>query len=424
MNAAPGQPVKPLKLGVAGLGRAFTLMLPTFMADARVQLVAATDPRTEACERFRADFDGRTYNTLDALCADPEVEAIYLATPHQLHAEHVKIAARFGKHVLVEKPLAISLAECDAMIAATAAAGVHLIVGHSHSFDAPVLQARRIIESGEVGAVRMITAQMSTDFLYRPRRPEELDTAQGGGVVFSQAAHQIDIVRLFGGGMVTAVRAQTGAWDASRGAATAGGTRPAEGAYAAMLWFEGGAFASVTYSGYGHYDSDEACEWIGELGAPKNPEAYQSGRARLAATKHAAAKDAAHEAQLKAARNYGGATYAPPGAAPPHHQHFGPMVISCDRADLRPTPRGVMVYGETGKALRAAPRAVVPRIEVIDELVAAVRDGVLPLHDGAWSRATMEVCLALLESSRTGKEVRMQRQVAPRPLAPIPQREG
>ena len=414
MSTGLDQPFKPLKLGVAGLGRAFTLMLPTFMADARVQLVAATDPRSEACQQFRADFGGRTHDSLEALCADPEVEVVYLATPHQLHAGHVKIAAAHGKHVLVEKPLAISLAECDAMIEAAAAAGVHLIVGHSHSFDAPVLQARRIIESGEAGAVRMITAQTYTDFLYRPRRPEELDTAQGGGVVFSQAAHQIDIVRLFGGGKVTAVRAQTGAWDASRGAATPQGVRPAEGAYAAMLWFEGGAFASVTYNGYGFYDSDEACEWIGELGAPKNPQAYQSGRAR-----HAAARDAAHEAELKAARNYGGATYVPPGEAPPHHQHFGPMLISCERADLRPTPRGVMVYGETGKSLRAAPRAIVPRVEVMDELVASVRGGVAPLHDGAWSRATMEVCLGLLESSHTGQEVRMQRQVAPRPLGRV-----
>ena len=135
----------------------------------------------------------------------------------------------------------------------------------------------------------------------------------------------------------------------------------------------------------------------------------------------AAAKDAAHEAQLKAARNYGGATYTPPGATPPHqqhhHQHFGPMVISCERADLRPTPRGVMVYGEAGKALRTAPRAIVPRIEVIDELLAAVRGGVPPLHDGAWSRATMEVCLAMLESARTGKDVPMQQQAAPRRLA-------
>ena len=431
-------PLPTLNIGVAGLGRAFTLMLPTFLADQRVRLVAATDPRAEACAQFRQDFTrggepmdagggagsnagsrARTYDSVEALCADPAVDVIYLATPHQLHAEHVQIAARHGKHVLVEKPIAISLAECDAMIAATRAANVHLIVGHSHSFDAPILMTRAIIDSGEIGAVRMISAQIYTDFLYRPRRPEELDTAQGGGVVFSQGAHQIDIVRLFGGGMVHTVRAQAGRWDAAR---------PAEGAYAALLTFENGAFASILYNGYGFYDSDEACDWIGELGADKNPDTYQSGRARLATSSATASSDmpggtpsgkrhnAEREAALKAARNYGGANYVPPGAAPPHHQHFGPMLISCDRADLKPTPRGVMVYGEREKALRAAPRAIVPRVEVIDELCAAVIGGVPPLHDGAWSKATLEVCLALLESSRTGREITLQHQVPPQPL--------
>ena len=70
-----------------------------------------------------------------------------------------------------------------------------MIVGHSHSFNAPVLLARALIASGRLGAVRMVHAMQYTDFLYRPRRPEELDTRQGGGVVFSQAAHQAGLFR-------------------------------------------------------------------------------------------------------------------------------------------------------------------------------------------------------------------------------------
>ena len=140
--------------------------------------------------------------------------------------------------------------------------GVKTIVGHSRSFDAPVLRLRALIARGEFGAVRMINAINYADYVYRPRRPEELDTAQGGGAIFSQAAHQVDIVRLLGGGLVTGVRAATGAWDK---------TRPTEGAYAALLTFANGAFASLSYNGYGHFDSDEFQGWIGEMGLPKAP---------------------------------------------------------------------------------------------------------------------------------------------------------
>ena len=99
------------------------------------------------------------------------------------------------------------------MIDAVQRAGVQLVVGHSHSFNAPILHARELIDSGAYGAVRMIHALNYTDYMVRPRRPEELDTAQGGGVMFSQGAHQIDIVRLLGGGRVRSVRAMTGNWD-------------------------------------------------------------------------------------------------------------------------------------------------------------------------------------------------------------------
>lgn len=391
----------PLRLGIAGLGRAFTLMLPTLLADPRVRIVAGTDPRPEAGRALAAACGARVHADVAALCADPGVEAVYVATPHQWHAEHVRLAAARGKHVLVEKPMAISLAQCRAMVDAAAAAGVHLIVGHSHSFDLPYLKARSIVESGALGAVRMVSAQYHTDFLYRPRRPEELDTAQGGGVIFSQAAHQIDLVRLIAGGRAVSVRAHTGAWDPAR---------PTEGAYAALIGFEGGAFASVLYSGYGRYDGDELCEWVGESGQPKNPDAYTAGPAKLAAF-----GDPAHEAEAKAARNFGGPGYAG-STAPPHHQHFGHVIVHCERGDIRPGPRAVTVYGDAGRIREELPAPVVPRREVIDELVAAVRDGIAPLHDGAWSMATLEVCLAILESASAGREVALNHQVAPRPV--------
>src|SRR3984893_8887170 len=384
-----------LRVGIAGLGRAFTLMLPTLLADRRVDLVAAADPRSEATQRFAADFGASTYDAVEALCANPDVEVVYVATPHEHHAAHVAMAASHGKHVLVEKPMAITLAECRQMIAAAERARVCLIVGHSHSFDRPILRAREIIAGGGVGPVRMINAQYYTDFLYRPRRPEELVTERGGGVVFSQGAHQIDIVRLLGGGRVRSVRALTGAWDRNR---------PTEGAFAALLSFDDGAFASLLYSGYAHFDSDEICGGIGELGAPKDASQYGSARqiARRAA-------NADQEATLKNARNYGGAEYPKQTATPATgggaddarwHQHFGWIIVSCECADLRPMPTGVMIYDDAEAGLDALPMPRVPRAEVIDELYDAIVHGRAPLHDGKWAMATLEVCLAILQSAR------------------------
>ena len=260
-----------LRLGIAGLGRGFMLMLPTLRAHPRLSVVAAADPRPEARRQFAADFGGRAYESVEALCADADVEAIYVATPHELHAAHAIAAARAGKHLLVEKPMAVTLAECDAMNAAARAAGVALIVGPSHSFDAPIARTRSLIDSGAYGRVRMITALNYTDFLYRPRRPEELDTRQGGGVVFSQGAHQVDVARLLAGSPVRTVRAVTGAWDPAR---------PTEGAYTALVTFADGACASLTYSGYAHFDSDALMGWVGEMGHRKDPDRYWTTRAR------------------------------------------------------------------------------------------------------------------------------------------------
>ncbi len=385
-----------LRLGVAGLGRAFTVMLPTFARDARVTLVAAADLRSEARARFAADFSANVYDDVVALCADPAVEVVYVATPHQFHRAHAVLAARHRKHLLIEKPIALTLEDAAAITEAAREAGVALVVGHSHAFDAPIRRTRELIASGEYGAVRMIGALNFTDYLYRPRRPEELDTAQGGGAVFNQAAHQVDMVRLLGGGVVKSVRAQTGAWDKAR---------PTEGAYSALLTFNDGAFATLTYSGYGNFDSDELQGWIGELGQRKRANDKRE-RPRFAS--------AAEEAAAKAARNYGGANYRPAANAPATHQHFGFVLASCERADLRPTPDGVMIHRNGVGTLDPLPPPQAPRAEVIDELYAAVVNGRAPRHDGAWAAATLEVCLAMLRSAREGRDIPLTHQVAVR----------
>ena len=371
--------MKKLRLGVAGLGRAFAVTAPAFR-DARIAVVAGADPRPEARRRFREEYRARIYPDVESLCSDAGIDAVYVATPHQFHAEHTRLACANGKHVLVEKPMALTLEDCASMIEAARAARVQLVVGHSHSFDLPIAKTRQLIESGRFGAVRMITALDFTDFVYRPRRPEEFAT----GAVFNQAAHQVDIARLLAGRKVRSVRAFTGDWDPRR---------PTVGAYSCLLGFDGGVSASLAYSGYAHFDSDELMGWIGEMGQKKDPKAYGLARKGLKG----------NESRLKARRNYGGAEFKQ--GKPVAHQHFGLFVVSCEKADLRPLPTGVMIYGEREKRLERLPRPRIPRVEVIDELYGAAVKGKPPVHSGEWAMATLEVCLSLLRSAREGKEI-------------------
>lgn len=371
-----------LRFGVVGLSRGFVLTRPMFLADPRLRLVAAADPRPEARAAFEAEFGGRSYADARALCADPDVEVVYIASPHALHAEQAVMAARAGKHVLVEKPMGLTLAECRAMRAAADQAGVRLLVGPSHGYDPPVAAAAELIAGGRFGALRMISMLTFTDFLYRPRRPGELE---GGGGVLSQASHQVDVVRRLAGAPVRSVRAQAGAWDSAR---------PGAGAYQALLTFETGASASLVYSGYGRYDTDALMGWTGELGHARDAADYAAARRRLAE---------ADEGELKGLRAYGAGPTAAP--APVAHEHFGFVVASCERADLRPTPTAVEIFGETARETVELPPPAIPRQAVADQVWGAVVDGKPPRHDGAWGEANLAVCLALLKSSAEAREV-------------------
>lgn len=374
-----------LRVGVAGLSRGFDLTRPTLRADPRVAVVAAADPRPEARAAFQAEFGAPAYETAEAMFEDPAVEVVYIATPHETHADLAVAAAGRRKHLLVEKPMALTLADCRRMTAAAQQAGVRLIVGPSHGFDAPVAWAADYIASGAVGRPRMVTVTTFTDFLYRPRRRAELDTAQGGGVVFSQAAHQVDIARRLVGERVVGVRAATGVWDPERAT---------EGAYQAFLAFDGGASAVLTYSGYGRYDTNALAGWIGETGSPADPQAYGLARRRLAA---------APEDDLKSARAYGAAASAP--SAPVGHEHFGFVLAACERADVRPTATGVEIYGETSRRTIDLPAGAATRTRVIDEVWNAVVEDLPVIHDGAWGTENLTVCRAILRSAAEGREI-------------------
>jgi phthalate 4,5-cis-dihydrodiol dehydrogenase len=386
---------KPVGLAIAGLGMAGAVMVRAAAAHPGVKLVAAAETHAAPREAFARDFNVRVYDDIGAMCADPAVDVVYVATPHQFHAPHAILAAQHDKHVILEKPMALTLADCDAIIAAVEKAGVYLIIGHTHAFDPAVREMRRIVASGELGALGMIAGWNYTNFLYRPRRPEELDTNRGGGIMFNQVPHQIDMVRTIGGGRLRSVRAQATRLDPAR---------PTEGSATAFLEFENGAAASLVYGGYDYFDSDELHFWINERGANKSADQYAAARKALVCGQAA-------EEKLRVDRYAYGADQ---GAPPSHQPHFGVMVVTCAGGEMRASADGLFIYDANGRREVLLPKSVARagRSEVLDDIIAAVRTGKPPLQDGRWAKANVEVMLALLQSARERREIMLDYQVA------------
>ncbi|MEK6289791.1 MAG: Gfo/Idh/MocA family oxidoreductase [Paraburkholderia tropica] len=384
-----------LRLGMIGLGLAGAGMLPAVFEDSRFKLTAVADPNPLLRERFAKDHDCRVFDSAEALMEGDCVDAVYIATPHQLHCEHVVLAATHGVHAVVEKPMALTLEDCDRMRDAVDRAGTVLIVGHTHSFDPAVLAIRDIIRSGSVGRLAIISMINYTDFLYRPRRPEELDTSKGGGILFNQIPHQVDTIRLLAGSDVTSVRAASHVLDPAR---------PTEGCCTAFLEFSDGTAATLTYSGYDHFDSDEFHEWVGENGQPKKP-SHGSTRQKLGVF-----SSSREEAEARTTRlGYGGRPMNPATDEKWFQPHFGTLIVTCEHADIRQTKDGIRVYRNDGSEEVIIPCASTRpgRSKVLDELYDAVVHGIAPVHNGVFGRGTLEACLAILESSRSHAEVRL-----------------
>jgi phthalate 4,5-cis-dihydrodiol dehydrogenase len=240
-----------IRIGLAGLGTAGRSLPQAVAKTTGFSFVAGADLREAAREQYRAEFGIQTFNSVAAMCDLKELDAVYVATPNPFHAEHAITALERGKHVMVEKPMALTLEDCDRMTAAAEKHRVKLMVAHTRSFNPPIRKMREIISSGKLGRVTQVHTLRYSPWLLRPREPVEINTELGGGVCYRQAPHQVDIARLLGGGKVRGVRAQAGRWSTENST---------EGNYSALLEFNDSVTATLIYDGYGYFDDRELIE--------------------------------------------------------------------------------------------------------------------------------------------------------------------
>ena len=395
----------PLNFGIIGLGAGAMNMIPELRANPNARIAAAADPRAPARERFERDFGGRAYIDAEDLCADPNVDVVYVMTPDEMHAAHTIMAAERGKQVILDKPMGLTLEECDAIIEATDRNGTRVLVGHSQSLDLPNLKMAEIANSGRLGKVVMIHTMFHSDWIYRPRAKEELMQDRGGSIVRRQGPIQVDIARMIGGGLVRSVRAKTNIVDASR---------PIDGSFAAFLDFEGGHTATVIYDGYGHFNSAELTFGYTLQGTQMDAGLHAASRKRIAAFPNADAEEA-----YKDSTRYGGSmerSIEQPVSPDRRHAFFGLTLVSCERGDMRQTPTGLTIYGDDGDEDVAVPAGDgynrrYCSVEV-DEMCRAVRAGEpVRIHDARWGKATQEVVLGIIRSSDERREAMMEHQV-------------
>ena len=240
---------QPLRYAVAGLGRAgWMIHVEQLRPRPDARIVGVLEPVADRRDEAVAEFGCRAYDTFDELIGDEDVDVVVVATPSLNHAAECIRAMRAGRHVVVEKPMAMNLAEADAMIAAAAETGRELFINQSRRYRPMFTYFRETIESGRIGELFHVRVFSAGTFIRR------LDwqtlRSRGGGLLNNTGSHMLDIsMQLVGSPIVRALGSM-------RHLASAG---DAEDHVKALLVAAGGATIDLEIS---------MCEALGEARLP------------------------------------------------------------------------------------------------------------------------------------------------------------
>jgi UDP-N-acetyl-2-amino-2-deoxyglucuronate dehydrogenase len=194
--------MKPVRTALIGCGKVGGLHAAALSTLSESELVAVCDANRERAQEFARRYGGRAFQSVTEMFHASGAEAVFICTPHPLHAEPAIIAAEAGVHAMIEKPMAASLADCDAMLEAAKKSGVTISVMSQRRFYEPVQRMKMAIDSGKIGRPILGLFLM---FSWRDQAYYQSDpwrgkwTTEGGGVLVNQSPHQLDLLRWFMG---------------------------------------------------------------------------------------------------------------------------------------------------------------------------------------------------------------------------------
>lgn len=169
------------------------------------KLTAVCDPIRARADAVATKFAVPVHYDIDGFLARKDIDAVSVLTPSGLHPQHVIACAKAGKHVVVEKPMALRLSDADDMIRACDEAGVKLFVVKQNRFNVPVVKAREALEAGRFGKLILGTVRVRwcRDQAYYDQDSWRGTWAYDGGVLSNQASHHVDMLEWFFGDVVS-----------------------------------------------------------------------------------------------------------------------------------------------------------------------------------------------------------------------------
>ncbi len=250
---------KMLQIGLIGAGRIAQAHAATVAYRiSNAQLAAVTDPIAAAAQSIAAKFSIPTIApNYQAILADPKIDAILICTPTDTHAEIMKAAARAGKQIFCEKPVALTLAATDDALKVVNESGVKLQLGFNRRFDANYARVRKAITNGEIGTPRIL------HIISREPAPPPISYVKtSGGIFLDMTIHDWDMARFLSGSEVDEVYVQGGVMvDPAIGEAGDIDT------HVTLLRFANGMIGTIDNCRQAVYGYDQRVEVLGSKGA-------------------------------------------------------------------------------------------------------------------------------------------------------------
>jgi UDP-N-acetyl-2-amino-2-deoxyglucuronate dehydrogenase len=231
-----------VKTGIIGCGKVGHLHAIALGSVPESEFVAVCGTNAERTGVFAAQYGVEAYTDVGEMLEKSGVQAVCICTPHPLHAQHAVLAAQMGVHILVEKPLAASLKDCDLILEASNVSGVKVGTVSQRRFYEPCQRIKKAIDEGKIGRPILGTVTMYSwrdEAYYKSDHWRGTWLGEGGGVLVNQAPHQLDLLRWFMG-PITEVSAYCGNLNHP--------TIEVEDTAVAILRFASGALGHITVS--------------------------------------------------------------------------------------------------------------------------------------------------------------------------------